>query len=138
INRTDPPYLIVMSLLVAGSLVAGSSVELGHYLASLVYLHGTYYGTDSPLNSVAWSLEIEVQFYVLVPALAILLCAGGRRARRQRIIAIVALAIACRALGLTTAYTFLGSSIQFFLLGWLLADIYVADWAEAPRSARVW
>ena len=30
-------------------------------------------GADTPVNSVAWSLEIEVQFYVLVPALALLL-----------------------------------------------------------------
>jgi peptidoglycan/LPS O-acetylase OafA/YrhL len=138
VTRIEPPYLIVMTLLFAGSLVAGSGVGLGHFVASLFYLHGTYYGTDSPLNSVAWSLEIEVQFYLLVPALAVLLCAGRRRVRRQRIIAIVALAIACRAFGLMTAYTFLGSSIQFFLLGWLLADIYVEDWAEAPPSARVW
>jgi peptidoglycan/LPS O-acetylase OafA/YrhL len=138
VTRIEPPYLIVMTLLFVGSIAAGSGVGLGHYLASLVYLHGTYYGTDSPLNSAAWSLEIEVQFYVVVPALAIVLCAGARRVRRQRIVVIVALAIAFRALGWITAYTFLGSSIQFFLLGWLLADIYVADWAEAPRPARMW
>lgn len=138
ITRIEPPYLIVMTLLFVGSFVVGSGVGLGHYVASLVYLHGTYYGTDSPLNSVAWSLEIEVQFYVFVPALAILLCTGRQRVRRQRIAAIVGVAIGCHALGLITAYTFLGSSIQFFLLGWLLADVYVADWGEAPRSGRMW
>jgi peptidoglycan/LPS O-acetylase OafA/YrhL len=138
ITRIEPPYLIVMLLLVPIAWLAGSHVGVGHLVASLFYMHGTYYGTDSPVNSVAWSLEIEVQFYVLVPALAVFLCAGQRGARRARIISIAGLAVACQALGLVTAYTFLGSSIAFFLLGWLLADIYVEDWREAPSSARRW
>ena len=93
-------------------------------------------GRTIRLDSVAWSLEIEVQFYVLVPALALLLCAGRTTIRRSRIVLIAGLATACHALGIVTAFAFIGSSIQFFLLGWLLADIYVADWAEEPRSGR--
>ena len=136
ITRIEPPYLIVMTLLFAIAALTGARVGLGHLAASLAYMHGTYYGTHSPLNSVAWSLEIEVQFYVLVPALALLLCAGRTAIRRSRIVLIAGLATACHALGLVTAFAFLGSSIQFFLLGWLLADIYVTDWAEEPRSDR--
>ncbi len=90
------------------------------------------------MNGVAWSLEIEVQFYVVVPALALLVCAGGRIVRRSKILSITALAVVSQMLGSVTAPTFLGSSIQFFLLGWLLADLYVTDWSEAPRPARVW
>ena len=63
---------------------------------------------------------------------ALLLCVGRTTIRRTRILAFAGVATACHVLGLVTAYTFLGSSIQFFLLGWLLADIYVADWAEEP------
>lgn len=136
ITRIEPPYLIVMTALFAVSSLAGTRVGLGHLFASLAYMHGTYYGTHSPLNSVAWTLEIEVQFYVLVPALALLFCAGRTTIRRTRIVVFAGLATACHVLGLVTAYTFLGSSIQYFLLGWLLADIYVADWAEEPRPGR--
>jgi peptidoglycan/LPS O-acetylase OafA/YrhL len=58
--------------------------------------------------------------------------------RRARIAGLATLAVACQVLGLVTAYTFLGSSIAFFMAGWLLADIYVNDWAERPRSDRSW
>jgi peptidoglycan/LPS O-acetylase OafA/YrhL len=138
VTRIEPPYLITMTVLFVAASLAGSSVGLGHYVASLGYLHGAYFGTDSPLNGVAWSLEIEVQFYVVVPALALLVCAGGRILRRSRIILMAAFAIVSQMFGFLTAHTFLGSSIQFFLLGWLLADLYVTDWAEAPRPARMW
>jgi len=138
ITRIEPPYLLVMTLLFAGSVLAGSPVALGRYVASLFYLYGTYYGSDSPLNSVAWSLEVEVQFYVVVPALALLLCAGRGSRRRLTIVLLAALASAVNAMGLVVSYTFLGSTIQFFLLGWLLADIYIGDWAEAPNSDRLW
>jgi peptidoglycan/LPS O-acetylase OafA/YrhL len=138
VTRIEPPYVVIMTLLFVAASLGGSPVGLGHYVASLGYLHGAYFGSDSPLNGVAWSLEIEVQFYVVVPALALLLCAGGRIARRSRILLIVVLAVVSQMLGLLTAHTFLGSSIQFFLLGWLLADLYVTEWAEAPRTARIW
>jgi peptidoglycan/LPS O-acetylase OafA/YrhL len=138
VTRIEPPYVITMTVLFVAASLAGSPVGLGHYVASLGYLHGAYFGTDSPLNGVAWSLEIEVQFYVAVPALALLVCAGGRILRRSRIILIVALAIVSQMFGFLTAHTFLGSSIQFFLLGWLLADLYITDWTEAPRPARIW
>ena len=79
-----------------------------------------------------------MQFYLLVPALALLLCVGRRGVRRRRILVLALAAVALQVLGLITAYTFLGSSIQFFLLGWLLADIYLVDWREAPTPARIW
>ena len=125
-------------LLLVGASLAGTHVGPGHVVASLAYLHGAYYGTASPFNSVAWSLEIEVQFYLLVPALALLLCVGRRRMRRGRIVLLALAAVALQTVGLVTAYTFLGSSIQFFLLGWLLADIYIEDWHESPTTARIW
>ena len=43
---------------------------LPHLLASLGYVHNIVYGVPSTINVVAWSLEIEVQFYILAPALA--------------------------------------------------------------------
>lgn len=136
ITRIEPPYLIVMTLLFALSALAGAWVGLGHLAASLAYMHGTYYGTHSPVNSVAWTLEIEIQFYVFVPVLALLFCTGRRTIRRSRILLIASFATACNVLGVVTSFAFLGSFIQFFLLGWLLADIYVEDWHERPRASR--
>lgn len=37
---------------------------------SFVYSHAFIYGDKSTINFVAWSLEIEVQFYLLMPLIA--------------------------------------------------------------------
>ena len=36
----------------------------------LAYVHNAVYASESPINNVTWSLEIEVQFYLLAPLLA--------------------------------------------------------------------
>lgn len=47
----------------------GFAEGLGHYLASIAYLHNLIYLEPSSINTVTWSLEIELQFYILVPLL---------------------------------------------------------------------
>jgi peptidoglycan/LPS O-acetylase OafA/YrhL len=138
IMRIEPPYLLVITALFIGATLAGAHVGWGRYLASITYMYGTYYGTDSILNSVAWSLEVEVQFYVLVPALALLLCVGLRKSRRMKIVGLALFASACNASGVMVAYPSVFTTIQYFLLGWLLADIYVEDWGETPLAAPAW
>jgi len=70
LSRLEPPYLISL-LLVFGAKVALLGVaarELAPNLfASLVYSHNLIYGEHSLVNGVAWSLEIEWQFYLLAP-----------------------------------------------------------------------
>ena len=141
ITRIEPPYLIVMALLFVGSWVAGTHVALGDLAASAAYVHGPLLGTLSPLNGVAWSLEVEVQFYILVPALALILCAGSRLVRRETILLLVVSTVALQMAGFIStspSVAFLGSFLQFFLLGWLLADIYVVDWRGSPTTQRGW
>ena len=138
ITRIEPPYLLMMTLLFVGATIAGAHVELGRFLASLTYMYGSYYGSDPVLNSVAWSLEVEVQFYVLVPALALVLCVGLPIRRRMKIVGLAVLASALNTAGLVVAYASVFSTIQYFLLGWLLADIYVDSWDEEPTPGRRW
>ena len=141
ITRIEPPYLIVMGFIFIGSWLAGTHVALGDLVASAGYLHGPLLGTLSPLNGVAWSLEVEVQFYVLVPALALILCAGSRLRRRETILFLVVSTIALQMAGFISprhSVAFLGTFLQFFLLGWLLADIYVVDWRGSPTTRRGW
>jgi peptidoglycan/LPS O-acetylase OafA/YrhL len=141
LTRLEPPYLIVIAALFIGSWLFGQHVGIGHLVASATYMHGPLLHSLSPLDGVAWSLEVEVQFYVLVPALALVLCTGQRRMRRETILFLVVAVIAFQVLGLITtkhAFAFLGSFLQFFLLGWLLADIYVVDWRGDPATRKRW
>jgi peptidoglycan/LPS O-acetylase OafA/YrhL len=85
LTRLEPPYiinlLIVFALKIAVLGLAASEL-LPHLLASLVYLHNIAYGEHSLVNGVAWSLEVEWQFYVLAPLL-FLLVAKSRPLRRM-------------------------------------------------------
>ena len=75
VTRLEPPYLLAMMLLfLLQTVVRGrSAAQLWpHLCASLVYLHNLVYGTESPINNISWSLEIEIQFYLLVPLLSML------------------------------------------------------------------
>jgi peptidoglycan/LPS O-acetylase OafA/YrhL len=145
LTRLEPPYLIVMVALFAAS-VAFTAVRavdlLPHLAASLVYAHGPIFGYEAPHNPVAWSLEIEVQFYLLAPLLASVFALRPAGRRRLVIGALAAAAVAAQILILPGSgrlgFT-LASHLQYFLAGFLLADLYVTGavaraWAT-PRAA---
>ncbi len=90
--RIYPPYLIALLgcyliLAVSGHKPEGassfsqSSLSLSaSFAASALYLHGLVYNVASRLNPPMWSLEIEIQFYLLVPFFML----GYLRVRSQR------------------------------------------------------
>ena len=47
ITRIEPPYLLVMAFLFVTGSLAGTQVGFGHFLASLTYMHGAYYGATA-------------------------------------------------------------------------------------------
>lgn len=73
--RIEPPYLIWMSLFAVLLWLSGRVTDdLGqHWLASIAYIHTLSYGEFSIINPVAWSLEIEIQFYLLAPWMVLFL-----------------------------------------------------------------
>jgi peptidoglycan/LPS O-acetylase OafA/YrhL len=141
LTRIEPPYLVAMTLIFVAGLVAGAGVGWSNFLASIAYLHGVVFGRASPLNGPAWSLEVEVQFYLVVPLLAIAFATGDTGARRRRIAMVALVAIVFQLSGLGNGprfQAFLGNFLQFFLAGWLLADVYVVSWSSSPRPDRRW
>ncbi|HEX8830257.1 MAG TPA: acyltransferase, partial [Longimicrobium sp.] len=142
VTRLEPPYLLAMLGLGALLVLTGrypSDTVLPHLAASLGYVHTLVYGRESLVNSVAWSLEVEIQFYLLAPLLAAALFRIHRPALRRT--AIVALALAMAALQLSAVGVWppsLLNALQYFLAGYLLADLYVTDWARSPAGGRGW
>ena len=71
--RIYPPYIVAITICLAlvttsgfGSATATLPV-FNSWLASLFYTHGLIYDTSSRLNPPIWSLEVEIQFYLIAP-----------------------------------------------------------------------
>lgn len=71
VTRLEPPYLIALIILFIAHvwILHKYSFDelLPHLFASMVYLHTIIYHSFSTVLPIAWSLEVEVQFYILAP-----------------------------------------------------------------------
>jgi peptidoglycan/LPS O-acetylase OafA/YrhL len=127
--RLEPPYLIALIFLFAVHvwiLKTYSFSELfPHLLASAVYLHTIIYEAFPLVLPVAWTLEVEVQFYVLAPLFFSVFLLRNEWLRRSILIITI----------LVSAYYFynvweLGHVfmyLHYFAMGLLLADLYCTD-----------
>ncbi len=114
---------------------------LPHLLASMFYVHDFVYNGVSTINFVTWSLEMEVQFYLVAPLLGLLYLIGNTGLRRATLVALIAAAgaftlVAAHHGGALWHWTLL-NTLQYFLCGFLLADI-VEGHQSQPLRSRVW
>ena len=144
LTRLEPPYFITIFLLMSlGAWVgAGSGFVFNpHLAASLFYLHNIIYGAPSTVLGVAWSLEIEVQFYLLVPLLTLIFAIPQSIIRRCILCASMIPFVALRVLFLHGHQSFglsIAAYLQYFLLGFLLADIFLLNWNVSRKQNLVW
>lgn len=125
--RLEPPYVVVMVALFILELVMRMhtfSFLFPSLIASLLYVHNIALHHTPYITVVAWSLEVEIQYYILAPLLF-------------RILALPAVARRSIILAATIGFIFVQNiypvhtvSIyqyaQYFLMGILLADFYVS------------
>jgi peptidoglycan/LPS O-acetylase OafA/YrhL len=144
LTRLEPPYIIAMTLIfAAATMFFGASARSlwPHLLASLAYVHNLVYGVGSAVNIVAWSLEVEVQFYLLAPLLAFVFAISGTWTRHIAIVMGIAAAILVQHFGVADnprlSLTLL-NQLQFFLLGFLIADVYITEWSTPSTHTSLW
>ena len=147
ITRLEPPFVVSMLMLYFAWAVVvprmGMAVEHspgpGNLAASLAYAHYLWYGTPSLVNGVTWSLEIEVQFYILMPLFATIFSIRNKLARRAVMVAVMATTATIKGLydkeleSVHLSLTLLGY-LHCFFVGLLVADIYITDWKNKPQK----
>lgn len=144
VTRLEPPYIIVMVLVSLALMVMGYyswSDLYPHLIASIFYLHSIIYESWSFINPPVWTLEIEVQFYIVAPFLALALFAiKNNILRRVSLIALIlTLLVLQDYFNVTQGYTILTilAHIHYFVIGFLLVDIYLNEWERGFHRKSV-
>ena len=128
LTRIEPAYIVslIIYFILRVWVMRYNSFEslLPHFLASLFYVHNLVYDAHSSVNAVAWTLEVEVQFYLLAPFFSYIYFIKSILFRRI-IFAVVILA--------GTVYSYsqqyeVGNILNkgcYFICGMLLAELYL-------------
>lgn len=141
LTRLEPPYFFAL-FAAAGVqwLVSHRSLAnmAPHLLASSFYMHNLIFGGfPGAVNGVAWSLEVEIQFYLLVPLLSLLFAIADARVRRGLILAVMAVAgVLSNSLYSSLHFHYsIGYYLAFFLAGFLVCDLYLTRGEWKPSFA---
>lgn len=144
LTRIAPPYLLItVAVYCLAVWVQGvhAASLFPNFVASLFYLHSLLFGQGSVFNPVAWTLEIEIQFYLLIPVLTLLFAVSGKFTRRALIVITGFALLNYQILfipGQGGLYFTIANYLQYFLAGFLLADVYLSEWQEAPVHEWKW
>ncbi|BDC49123.1 hypothetical protein F183_A14390 [Bryobacterales bacterium F-183] len=146
VTRIEPPFVINMVvcfvLLALWSPVYRETWQ--HFWASILYVHNLIYSRGSTINGVAWSLEIEVQFYILAPLFASAVFSIRNAVVRRTVLTLAILGCAAwtQFVLWKTPYENLKMSLlaymQYFLAGFLLADLHQTGVVNNRRQSFVW
>jgi len=136
VTRIEPPYLITLILFLLGVLFIlhqPFSNAIKHFTASAFYVHNVIYNHISTINPVAWTLEIEIQYYLIFPLIAITLFFRNHLLRICSLLACFLLTCVFHPeeLSLFNEKYYLTKSIfaywHLFIIGIIMADLYLAS-----------
>jgi peptidoglycan/LPS O-acetylase OafA/YrhL len=155
VTRIEPPYIIqlfamlLLCIFVFRKLPSHPelysnpgwlSYTLSHIGTSFFYSHSMVFGEHAYPNYVLWSLEVEVQFYIIAPLLARMLFFRHRTGRRLLLCFLILGGIAL-AFIFGQHYRFWASilgNLHFFLLGFLFADLFVESELQLVNGRLGW
>lgn len=147
LTRLEPPYILVMLLLAVSAIVLhkmSSTETLGYFFTGITYSSTLVYKHFNQLNPVIWSLEVEIQFYIVAPFITYLVFGIQSFAKRNLVIAsaILLLVFIQEQTGISNGfnvlrYTILGQ-LQYFLVGILMVNLYLQQKLQPGSYTRWW
>jgi peptidoglycan/LPS O-acetylase OafA/YrhL len=159
LTRLEPPYVIQLGFvfLVAVFFLRHQPTHpelyqqpdwlprlLRHLGLSVIYGSGLVAHAYPQPNIVLWSLEIEVQFYLLAPVLARVFQLATGPARRLAIIGLILLPAALEqawpgnaVLSVALEWTVLGK-LPFFMAGFLFCDLFLTGQVRNAPRHHLW
>lgn len=144
LRRIEPPYLFWMSvfaLILWAKSIYPPEQLFTHFLATITYTHQLFFQEYSWINPVAWSLEVEIQFYLLAPFLArgYFVISSLRRRRILLVLFILGWIVMQHLIGwhLYPWKASLLGHFQHFLIGMLAADFYLHG-LKMSVSSWIW
>lgn len=126
ITRLEPPFILAMAFLfLMKILIQNKSIDelLPHFWATITYTHGLIYHTMSEITPITWSLEVEAQFYLLAPVLTKIFRLS--KLLRRLILTGIIFFVPFLQNSNEIFRLSLPGTIQYFAVGFLLADIYL-------------
>ena len=139
LTRLEPPYIAIVCFRAVLWIITTHAVAsvLRHLFWTLIYMHNLRYGHPSTIHIAAWTLEVEVQFYLLAPLFALGYKIPSRWLRRG-LLCLLLLASGLYQVQHYEQFTRPGLSFiywgQYFLAGMLLADFYLCELRDLPSS----
>ena len=139
LTRLEPPYLLSLTVFLVMLRVVNHvpwKVLIPGYISSIFYMHNIFGDETDVIQSVGWSLEVEVQFYLLAPLLAKLFAIRRMNLRRAVIVGLVVAIVVLQRIFITPEsllWNTLFNYLQYFLGGFLVTDIFL-NGGMTPRS----
>jgi peptidoglycan/LPS O-acetylase OafA/YrhL len=137
ITRLEPPYIISIGLIfLLLAIFSRDKLPLSDLLASLgcsyLYINNFVFPGKLPLiNRVTWSLEIEVQYYLIAPFIVGSFCLLKSKITRRMLMLASIFIFGVISWWMETVEQFpllsLPRYLQYFLAGVLLCEIYLLD-----------
>ncbi|MBC7850586.1 MAG: acyltransferase [Chitinophagaceae bacterium] len=134
LTRLEPPYIAVMLIMAYAAYFFGKMETreiLGYFFTGITYSTNLVYHHFNQLNPVIWSLEVEIQFYILAPFLAwAVFKIKSFQNRNIALVSAIVLAIVLQDITDITngenflRYTILGQ-VQYFLVGIMMVNLYL-------------